>query len=216
MYWTSDSKRKEYRENVWNWKSMVLSLAISYCFQQKILYEISSQITPIHSRIEHTFNGCSTLAFPRLSHSELLCCGSLPSDIFIFNWSVITLVCIAVRLEKTPERGGCTSLGSHILSASLSLQGSWGPHSACWPWWLEDPSHPLFCLFCNKMGCFSLLLQKFTQDPPLRIVAFPCIDVWLVVHIHLLFYALDFKENERGPIMLIGSCSVKRNQGLPH
>lgn len=104
---------------------------------------------------------------------------------------------------------------NHILSASISPPGS-GPHCACWPWWLEDPSHPLFCLFCNKMGCFSLLLQKFTQDPPLRIVAFPCIDVWLVVHIHLLFYALDFKENERGPIMLIGSCSVKRNQGLPH
>lgn len=46
--------------------------------------------------------------------------------------------------------------------------------------------------------------KESTQGPPLRIVAFPCIDVWLVVHIHLLFYALDFKENERGPIMLIG------------
>lgn len=126
--------------------------------------------------------------------------------------------------EKHLRDRAAPSFSSHILPLPPSLLQDWGfgggggvrgggAHSACWPWWLEDPSHPLFCLCCNKVGCFSLLLQKNSpKDPPLRIVAFPCIDVWLLVHIHLLFYALDFKENERGPIMLIGSCSVKRNQ----
>lgn len=156
----------------------------------------------------HAFNGYSALAFLCLSDSEPLCCGSLPSDIFIFNWRVITFTRLHrgvlwrhLREEDAPPSAATSSLPEFLLQDR-------GPHSACWPWWLEDPSYPLFCLFCNKTGCFSLLLQKFTQDPPQRIVAFPCIDVWLVVHIHLLFYALDFKENERGPIMLIGSCSV--------
>lgn len=165
----------------------------------------------------YTFNGDSTLAFVCSPASELLCGGSLPNDIFIFNWRVITFTHLhrGVLSKHLRERMHLPRQ-PHPLCLPLSLLQDRGPHSSCWPWWLEDPSHPLFCLFCNKMGCFSLPLQKFTQDPPLRIVAFPCIDVWLVVHVHLLFYALDFKENERQPIMLIGSCSVKRNQGLPH
>lgn len=160
-----------------------------------------------------------------MSLSVLLCCGSLPSDIFILNWRVITFTRlhrgapgkntweIGLHLPLAATSSLCLRLSSRIGGLGVGVGCGGGAHSACWPWWLEDPSHPLFCLCCNKVGCFSLLLQKNSpKDPPLRIVAFPCIDVWLLVHIHLLFYALDFKENERGPIMLIGSCSVKRNQ----
>lgn len=203
-----------------NQKCNVLLLANFAVFNTNVTWWMLhlSCITLLHELIRcdaHTFNRYSTLALLCLSDSEPLCCGSLPSDIFIFNWSVITFTRLhrGVLWKHLREKDAPPSAATSSLPPSL-LQEQ-GPHSACWPWWLEDPSHPLFCLFCNKMGCFSLLLQKSTQAPPLRIVAFPCIDVWLVVHIHLLFYALDFKENERGPIMLIGSCSVKRNQGLP-
>lgn len=197
MYWTSDSKRKEYGENIWKWKSMGLSFAVLAVSNKKYYMRCL--------KIESASFICWKAAL--LMDAAPL---QFPAHI------VIMPLCITGHLKKNHLREEDASPSAATSSPPPSLFKDAGPHSACWPWWLEDPSHPLFCLFCNKMGCFPLLLQKFTQDPPLRIVAFPCIDVWLVVHIHLLFYALDFKENERGPIMLIGSCSVKRNQGLVH
>lgn len=103
----------------------------------------------------------STHASLCLSVHEPLCC-SPPSDIFIFNWRVITFTRLhRAAALKTPEREKAAPPSAATSSLPPSLhQDRGGPHSACWPWWLEDPSHPLFCLFCNKMGCFSLLLQK--------------------------------------------------------
>lgn len=152
--------------------------------------------------------------------SGLLCCSSLPSDIFIFNWrwgvGGVGGNYTPLRLPgNAPERGRMRLPRQPPL---LRLLQGGGPHGACWPWWLQHPSHPLFCLFCNKtLFFFPPPPAKISpKDPPPGIVASPCIDVWLLVHMHLLFCALDFKENQRGPIMLIESCSVKRNQGLPH
>lgn len=110
----------------------------------------------------HTLNGYSAHAFFCLSDGEPLWCGCLPSDIFIFNWRVITFTRLHRRAlwKHLREEAAPPS----AATSSISPPGS-GPHSAYWPWWLGDPSHPLFCLFCNKMGCFSLLLQTFHPRP---------------------------------------------------
>lgn len=152
-----------------------------------------------------------------MAGSGLLCCSSLPSDIFISNWRGCNYTPLHLRRawKKAPERGRMRFPEPPPLLRLSS--GVAGPHGACWPWWLQHPSHPLFCLLGNKNGVFfPSSCKNSPQDPPRGIVASPCIDVWLLVRIHLLFCALDFKENQRGPIMLMASCSVKRSQGLLH
>lgn len=118
---------------------------------------------PIHPRIGYTLNWYGALAFLRLSPSELLCSRCLPSDVFIFNWGVITPVCIAPRLGR---RGGKKNTWERGRRRRRCLHPSWrmtagAPAVPAGLWWLqEDPSQPPFCLFCNKMGCYSLLLRK--------------------------------------------------------
>lgn len=143
----------------------------------------------------------------------LLYYNSLPSDVFIPNWRVISflLLHIGVRLWKHLRERMHLPQQLHPLRSHLfSRIGGGG----------TEPAGPIFCTayFAIRWNVFPSSCKKRRKkshhDPPPRIVAFPCIDFWRVVYIHLLFYALDFKENGRGPIMLIGSCSVKRNQGL--
>lgn len=145
MYWTCDSKGKEYRECVFKWKCD--NAVINKC--EASLRVISHQ-SPCHTLLIGTDPS---------PDGEPLCCGFLPSHVFIFNWSVITFTRLhRSALWKTPDRE-TASPSATPSSLPTSLLQDRGPHSACWPWWLEDPSHPLFCLFCNKMECFSLLLQ---------------------------------------------------------
>lgn len=137
------------------------------------------QITPIHAQIGYTLNWYSALAFLRLSPSELLCSGCLPSDVFIFNWGVITPVCITARLEKkkkntwereeedAPPRAAAAAASS-AAACILLLEGGGAPRCLLALVAIEDPSQPPFCLFCNKMGCYSLLLRKKIHPETLR------------------------------------------------
>lgn len=141
-------KRKEYKENVLKWKSM-MSLAFSLFFWPFLTKKWNfDQITPIHAQIGYTLNWYSALAFLRLSPSELLCSGCLPSDVFIFNWGVITPVCITARLGKKKKKKHLRERRRTHLPEQQQQQPhpqqppasfSWravGPHDACWPWWL--------------------------------------------------------------------------------
>lgn len=144
------------------------------------------------------------------------CCAAAPSPVTslsLIGGGVITLLCMC--LEQHLKADGCASLG--CLLPPSPLQGG-GPTVPAGPGGYN--THPILysAYFAIKTGCFfpPSSCKNSPRDPPPGIVASPRVDVWLLVRVHLLFCALDFKENQRGPIMLMGSCSVKRNQGLPH
>lgn len=110
-----------------------------------------------------------------------LCRSSLPSDIFIFNWRVITFT--HPRLWKhlrermhppslTQPHPLCFHRSSRIRApqSTLALVARKTNHA------------PPFCLFCNKMGCFPLLLQKNS----------PKTLHWGLWHFHVLTFGWRF------------------------
>lgn len=79
-------KEKNIENIFWNRKCDGAVITELCSFQHKYLLYLS-WITLVHM---HTPGRMCTLAFLCLSDSELLRSSSLPSDIFIFNWRVIT------------------------------------------------------------------------------------------------------------------------------
>lgn len=125
--------KKRLRENVLN-----PSLAIFAPFQQKYLSAGKWKAPVDGSGVDSAGSGCCVAAPSPVTSLSLIGGGG-----------VITLLCMC--LEKHLKEEGCASLGG--LLSSLSPPGWWAPR-CCSPWWLQHPSHPLFCLFCNKTGCF--------------------------------------------------------------
>lgn len=130
------------------------------------------------------------------------CCVAAPSPVTSLSLigrvgGVITLLCMC--LEKHLREDGCASL-SCLLSSGVA-----GPTVPAGPGGYN--THPILysAYFAIKRGVFfpPSSCKNSPRDPPPGIVASPCVDVWLLVRIHLLFCALDFKENQRGPIMLM-------------
>lgn len=108
-------KEGEHRENVLN---PAPSLAIFAPFQQKYL-SAGKLAAPVDGSVLD------------LAGSGLLCCSSLPSDIFIFNWKGGGGNYTPLHVPgKAPERGRM-----RLPELPPLLRGG-GPHGACWPWWL--------------------------------------------------------------------------------
>lgn len=200
-YWTSDSKGETQRECFK--RGAVVSDFLPAPFQQKYLSAGKLKAPVDGSGVDVDVAG-----------GGLLCCSSLPSDSFIFNWRGGNYPPLHVPW-KAPEKG---RMRLPELPPLLPLSSRVaGPTVPAGPGGYN--THPILysAYFAIKRGVFSPSSCKDSPwDPPPGIVATPWVDVWLLVRIHLLFCALDFKENQRGPIMLMASCSVKRNQGLPH
>lgn len=159
-----------------------MSLAFSLFFLPFLTKKWNfDQITPIHAQIGYTLNWYSALAFLRLSPSELLCSGCLPSDVFIFNWGVITPVCITARLgkkKKTPERekeedappraaSAAAAAASSAAACIFLLEGGGAPRCLLALVAIEDPSQPPYsAYFAIKWDVIPSSCEgKFTQRP---------------------------------------------------